>query len=302
MSNLKQNQTTAHLDLHLQNQNQSTTDVTHHRDELENTDRLPYDTHTLLASSMHRQGDTPGPVQDTWRPLGPSLSQLQCSPLGSMSGDVTLGRWKSVEYSSSPAEDFSGAQFFHDSCHDNNALQPFCSPNTPGPSPHYPQTPTISSPGPQMHPGEERLDFHTQTSRQLNRNKTLSFCLHEYDSNPMISDTSQHQLHQTSRPLLQSQSELVQDHTSLLDTARNSESCFSPQARGQDVSSAVQSPGLPAGLSWKEECGRGGGRRGGGGGGRRGGGEGQPDWPWVCLIYKKYSALLILIVIMLILK
>ncbi|XP_044043456.1 mitotic deacetylase-associated SANT domain protein-like [Siniperca chuatsi] len=271
-----QNQTTAHLDPHLQNQ--FSNDVTDHRDELENTYRLPCNTHTLLDSGVYEQGDRPGPVQNTWRPLGPTLSQLQGSPLGSMSGEVALGRWSSVEFSSSSAEDYSSTQFFHDSCHDNNAPQPFCSPTTPGPSPHYPQTPTISSPGPQMHPREERPDFHAQASRQLNRNKTLSCCLHESDGYPMISDPGQHHPHQTSRHLLQSQSELNQDQTGLLDAAGISESRFSPQGRGRDVSGAAQPPGLLAGLSWREECG--GGRRRGRGGVRRGG-DSEPNWTWI---------------------
>uniref|UniRef100_A0A8P4G609 Transcriptional-regulating factor 1 n=1 Tax=Dicentrarchus labrax TaxID=13489 RepID=A0A8P4G609_DICLA len=263
-----QNQNTAHLDL--QNQNQFGTGG-----ELEN--RLPYNAHTHLGGGggVYDQGVAPGPVQDVWRPLGPTLSQLQCSPLGSTSGEVGLGRWSSMEFSSSPADDSSGVQFFYDGCHDNNAPQPFCSPNTPGPSPHYPQTPTISSPGPQMHLREGRPDFHT--SRQLSRDKALSCCLQEYDSYPLTSDPGQQHPQQASQHLLQSQTELIQDQKGLLDAASNSKSCFPPQGRGQDVSGAAQAPSLPAGRSWKEECG-GGGR---GGRGRRGGGNNQPDWNWM---------------------
>ena len=251
----KQNQTTAHLNLHLQNQ--FSTGVTHHTD---------------LSIGSYEQGDTPGPGRDTWRCLGPNRHQLQCSPLGSMSGEVTLGRWSS-DFSSSPAEDSSSTQFFH-----NNTPQPFCSPNTPGPSPHYPQTPTISSPGPHLHPREDRLDLHAQ----LSRDTTLSCRLQECDGYQMISE--QH--------LLQSQSELIQDQTGLLNAAVNPDSRFSPQGGGQDVSNSTQTSGLPAGLSWREESGGGVGGGGGGrgrgrggrgrGGGGGGGGGGQPDWNWVC--------------------
>lgn len=233
--------------------------------ELENTHRLPCNTHTLIDSGLYGQSDTSGPGQDTWDPLEPTLSEFQCSPLGSISGGATIGRWSSVEFSSSSTEDFSNTQFFPDSYHDN-APQSFCSPATPGPSPHYPQTPTISSPGPQMHPRKERLGFPTQTSTHLNTAKTSSCCLHESDSYPVTSDPGQHQPHEASRCLIPIKSEPIQD-----------QSCFSTQGRGQDVSSAAQSPGLSAGLNWKGEC---------GGRGRRVvvGGDGKPDWTWVCLI------------------
>ncbi|XP_075950992.1 uncharacterized protein LOC142952872 isoform X4 [Anarhichas minor] len=246
-----QNQSTAHLDL--QNQNQFSTGVTHHQDEWENPHRLPYNTHTHFSSGIYGPGNPSGPVQGTWRPTPP---QLQCPPLGPMTGGVALGRWSSMEFNSPSAEDFSGTQFFHDSYLDDYAPQPFCSPTTPGPSPHYPQTPTFSSPGPQMHPSTERLDFNIQ---QLSRDETLSCLPHP---------------HQTSRHLQQSRSELIQDQTGVLDTT---ESCFSPHGGGQDVSSAAQSPGLSAGLSWREESGGRGGRGRGGsrGGRRRGGGDTQ---------------------------
>ncbi|KAG7502991.1 hypothetical protein JOB18_029702 [Solea senegalensis] len=64
---------------------------------------------------------------------------MQWSPLSFVSGGLSLGSWGSVDFT----EDF---QFFPDSYHDNNS---FCSPTTPGPGPHYPQTPNIS-PGPRM--------------------------------------------------------------------------------------------------------------------------------------------------------
>ncbi|XP_076579456.1 transcriptional-regulating factor 1-like [Chaetodon auriga] len=179
-----------------------------------------------------------------------------------MSGEVALGRWSSVDFGSSPAEGFSGAQFFHDSF---NAPQPFCSPNTPGPSPHYPQTPTISSPAPPMHTWEERLDFHTQASRQ------------ELDPYLMTPDPGQHHLHQTNQGLLQGQTGLIQDQTGLLDAAGTSESCFSPRGRAEDVSRAAPPPGPPA------EC-------GGGAGGGTGGGHGQADWTWMKRPKRKNSA------------
>lgn len=236
--------------------------------EFENTNRLPCNTHTLIDSGVYVQGDTSGLGQDTWEPLETTLSELQCSPLGSMSGGATMGRWSSVEFSSSSTEDFSTTQFFPDSYHDNNA-QTFCSPTTPGPSPHYPQTPTITSPGPQMHPSKDRLCFSTQTSTLLSMNKTPGCYLQESDSYPVSSDSGQHQQHETSRHLILIKDEPTQDQRS-----------FSPQGRGQDVSSAAQSPGNSAGLTWKEESG-GRGRRRGGGGGR----NGQLDWVWVCFIH-----------------
>ncbi|XP_054479639.1 uncharacterized protein LOC129111634 isoform X2 [Anoplopoma fimbria] len=273
-----QNQTTAHLNL--QNQNQFSTAGTQHQDELENTHRLPYNNHTHLSSGVYGPGDQSGPVQGTWSPTPP---QLQWPPPGPGTGGVAQGRWSSVEFDSSTTEDFSSTQFFHDSYNDDYAPQPFGSPTTPGPSPHYPQTPTFSSPGSQMPPRTERPDFDEQSFRQLSRDETLSCSLHEYDSYLMTSDPGQLHPHQTAGHLLQSQSELIQDQTGLMDTT---EGCFSPQGRGQDVSSAAQSPGLSAGLSWREESGGGGGRggRGGGGGGggggsrggrRRGGGDAQ---------------------------
>ncbi|XP_035854714.1 uncharacterized protein LOC116055634 [Sander lucioperca] len=142
--------------------------------------------HTHLASDHHTHltSGAYGQDQDAWRP---TLSQLRCSPLGSGTGGIPPGSWSSVDFNNqSPAEDFTGSQFFPDSYHDNYAPQPFCSPTTPGPSPHYPQTPAVCSPGPQMHPGQERLDFLAQPSR-----KTLSCCFHDYDSCPVTSDPAQ---------------------------------------------------------------------------------------------------------------
>ncbi|XP_040887887.1 transcriptional-regulating factor 1-like [Toxotes jaculatrix] len=277
-----QNQATAHLDL--QNQNQFGTGVTQSGDELEN---MPFNTHPLHVSGMYGHGDTLVTGQDTWGPLEPTLAQMQCTPLGSLSGGIALGRWSSMEFSSSSTEDFSNAQSFPHTYHDGNATQAFCSPSTPGPSPHYPQTPTISSPGPQMHPRNERLGFHTQTSTQLNRDQPLSSCLHESDSYTLSSEPSQCRPHQTGQHLLPSQTEPIQDQTGLFNAASSLQTNYSPQGRGQNVSGAVQSPSLTTGLIWTEECGQGGRNTGKGGGGRGGGGRrggrggGQPDWTWM---------------------
>ncbi|CAK6982706.1 uncharacterized protein LOC121892409 [Scomber scombrus] len=280
-----QNQDASYMDFHLQNQNQNQNqsqfsvdlNLNHHR----HTNPLLYEPQTPVSAGMFGHGDSPGPDVDPW---GPVLPQMQCSPLGSVSGSVHMGRQSSVEFRSTPTEDFSNNHFFPYGYHDNNASQPYCSPSTPGPSPHYPQTPqtpAISSPGPQMHPRTETLPFQTQTPTQLNRDQTTSCCLHESDSYPATSDPVQHQL---SRNVLPSQTEPVQNQSGVPDAAGSLESCFPPQGRGQDVSSPAQPAGLNAGLSWGNECG--GGRRrgrGGGGGGRGGGGGGdsQPDWNWV---------------------
>ncbi|KAF3688352.1 Transcriptional-regulating factor 1 [Channa argus] len=253
-------ESTANLDVNLQNQSQINTSVTH---QLENTHRLAYNTNTFTDGGLYGQGGTPGPVENTWEALEPALSELQCSPLNSMSEGATLGKWSSIDFSSSSTEDFSNSQFFPESYHDNNASQSFCSPTTPGPSPHYPQTPTISSPGPQMHPRKERMSFSTQASTQLNINKPPICCLHESNSYPVTPDPGQQYPNETSTCLLPSQSEPMQEQR-----------CFSPQGKGQDVSSAAQPSSVPAGLNWKEESGSRGRRRGGG----RGGGDPKPDW------------------------
>ncbi|XP_049921388.1 transcriptional-regulating factor 1-like isoform X2 [Epinephelus moara] len=245
--------TTAHLDH--QNQNQFSTGASHYRP--------PYNSHIDLAGGVYGQGDTPGPGHDTWRPTLPQ------------------GGWSSVDFTSSSAEDFSSTRFFHHSCHDNSSAQPFCSPTTPGLSPHYPQTPTLSSPDAQCHPGKEK-----QTLRQVGEDQTLHWCLDEYDSYRLTSDPSQPRPLQTSRHLLHNHRDLIQDQTGLLHshrdliqdqmgvlhnhrdliqdqtgvlhshrdliqeqmglhTAANSASCFCPQGRGQDVSSTAPPTGLP---------------------------------------------------------
>ncbi|XP_039649632.1 transcriptional-regulating factor 1-like isoform X2 [Perca fluviatilis] len=222
-----QNQTIVHLDV--QNQNQFSTGVSHHGDEMENTHHhthLANNHHTHLANNHHTHqannhhthltSGVYGQDQGAWRP---TLSQLRCSPLGSGTGNVTPGCWSSADFNNqSPAEDFSGSQFFfHDSYHDNYASQqPFCSPTTPGPSPHYPQTPAVCSPGSQMHPSQERMEFPAQPSRQ-----TLSCCFHDYDGYPVTSDPAQ------------------------------------TTNQGQDVTGAARAPSLAAGPSLRDESGGG---------------------------------------------
>ncbi|XP_060888725.1 RNA-binding protein FUS-like [Labrus mixtus] len=209
----------------------------------------------LPDCGAYRQVDTPGLTQDPWGSLGSTLPQYECSPLGCPTGGVYSG-WSSAEFSSSPSGDFN--HFYQDSYHDNSAAQPFCSPNTPGPSPHYPQTPTISSPSPQVHPREERLDFNPQT---------FSCFLQECDTLPLTSDP-----YHSGQHLNQNQTELLQ--TVLLQTSRTSESCFSPQGRGQDVRTAARSAGGRGRGRGRGGRGRGGGEGAGGGRGGGRGGEG----------------------------
>ncbi|XP_030608656.1 uncharacterized protein LOC115796392 [Archocentrus centrarchus] len=254
-----QNQTSTHLDFH----NQFNSGLAHHGESLEDTHRS-YDADTLLFSGICAQSDTSNAGEDTWRHLEPTVSQLQCSALDSVSAGaqqaapsphgLSVERWRSPELNS--AEDFSGTQFFPDSF--LNASQPFCSPTTPGPSPHYPQTPTVSSPSPQMHPRTERTGFHTQMHRD------------------QIPDPGQYHQHQTNQQLLSSQTEQIQDLTGLLHTAGTSKTSFSPSGRGQHVGRAAQCMSLSAGLNWTEECGE---KKGKG----RGGDDGQPDWNWMQL-------------------
>lgn len=254
-----QNQTSAHLDF--QNQNQFSSGLPQHGDSLENTHRS-YDAQTLLFSGVCTHSDTSNLGEDSWRHLEPTVSQLQCTALDSISAGahqaapsphrLSVGGWSATELN--PAEDFSSTQFFQDGY--LNAPQPFCSPTTPGPSPHYPQTPAVSSPSPQMHPRTERTGFHTQ----INSDQT--------------SDPSQYHQHQTSQRLLSSQTEQMQNLTGLLHTAGTSETSLSTPRRGQHVRSAAQSMSLSTGLNWTEEC-------GGGKGGGKGGDDSHADWNWM---------------------
>ncbi|XP_072235494.1 transcriptional-regulating factor 1-like [Leuresthes tenuis] len=194
---------------------------------------------------MFEQSDTPGQSQHTWGPVLPNLSQQQCSPLDSTSA----GGWSSIDLTSFSAEDFPTNQFFHESYHGNDAPQPFCSPTTPGPSPHHPQT----------HPRTERTGSQTQTSSHLNREPTLNCSLNEIESYFLASDMGQQHPHQASQCLLLSQTNHREELTGLLKTVSSSEASFPPQGRGG------------SGPTCREECGRGG----------RKGRHGQPDLTWV---------------------
>nr|XP_054590881.1 uncharacterized protein LOC107384615 isoform X2 [Nothobranchius furzeri] len=244
-----QNQTAAHMDLHLQDQTQFGTGETAHRDELENTNKL-YGSHAGHVSSTFEQSDIHELGQHTWIP-----SQVQCSPLGSPSAGGTEWRWSSTELSSASAEDFPNNHFFSESYNENNNQQPFSSPSTPGPSPHYPLTPAVSSPGPQIHP-------RTVFTKQPNDNHTSDYCLNEPSSFFMPPGLGL--IHQTSQQQLMTQTTQTQDLKSFLKAAETSSSS---QERGQSL-------GHPAGLTHKEE-----------GGGRRKGSRKRDqdplDWNWV---------------------
>ncbi|XP_068165783.1 uncharacterized protein [Antennarius striatus] len=232
-------QTTSNLEV----QNQFSTGVDHHKDGQENTQRLPYNPHTLFPCDMYDNCNPPGPEQNPWKPLGPIQSHLPCLTQGFMSGEATLGRWSSVE------EDPPSTQL----------VQPFCGSNTSSPGPYHPQTPTLSSGG----------GPPSQSTTLLYRDQTLS-CLQEYPPYPLVT----HQPHQRNQLHLQDQAEPIQDQTSLLrEAAVNPGRCFSPQGGGPGLSCSVQFPSVTSGPSWKEGCGR---ERG------RGRGENhQPDWTWM---------------------
>ncbi|XP_037829805.1 uncharacterized protein LOC108246840 isoform X2 [Kryptolebias marmoratus] len=274
-----QNQT-SDLDLHLQTQTQFSTSEILHREELESTNKL-YDTHGNHVSGTFDQSDSPGPGQHSWGPPVPTLSQVQCRLLGSTSSGGTVERWNSTDLSSS-AQDFHNNNFFDERYHENNAQQPFCSPTTPGPSPHYPQTPAVSSPGPQMHPGADRKCFQKQTSTQQSRNHTSGYCLNEANSYLQISDPGQQHLHQTSQHHLMSQTELTEDLAGLLKCAENLETSSSSLETGPNVSTAGPTLGLPAALTHKEEGGRRGRRP-------RKGEDHRSDWAWAKQIQPERS-------------
>ncbi|XP_053273057.1 uncharacterized protein LOC128430940 isoform X2 [Pleuronectes platessa] len=210
---------------------------------------------------------TPGGL---WRRLCPRHSVLQWAPC--------LEEWAWWGWSSAAAGNQPNTHFFpdgyhegyqdsyRDAYHDGYVPHVFCSPTTPGPSPHYPQTHSLSSPAPHIHPINENLGFHRETSTQLIPDQTFHRC-------PLTSEAPQHLLHQTSQHLLLNQADLIQDQTDVFDPS------FSPQAGGQSVSGAAQGPSLAAGLMWSDKpggggAGEGGGRGRGGRGGRGGGGGG----------------------------
>lgn len=201
-------------------------------------DRLACNTQAPPTGAVYQQPDGLCPVQDACRSLDATLSQLQCSPQASMSSEDNLGRWGLMDFSSSLTEEAFTTQYYH-----NPAPQPFCSPTTPGPSPQYPQTPTLSSPP--MQPWEEPRNVFPQTSGQLSSCGFL-----EYDAY-----AGQHPPQQTAQ-LLMSQYELIQDQAGLFDGPGCSDSGLSPQVMTQEVQDGSPSPSLPAGLSWREDHGR----------------------------------------------
>lgn len=167
--------------------------------------------HSLFDGGAYGQVDSPGLLQDPWGSLGPALPQFESS---------CLGGWSSVEFGAAPGGDFG--QFYQDGYYDNSSsAQPFCSPNTPGPSPHYPQTPTISSPGPQGPPS-------TPSCRGMTADPGF---LNPFDP------------HHTGQQISQSPTEPFQNQTPLLQTCRTPETTFCPQGPGQDQGSSPQPAG-----------------------------------------------------------
>ncbi|XP_030009268.1 uncharacterized protein LOC115432524 isoform X2 [Sphaeramia orbicularis] len=164
-----QNQDLDHLDLHLQTHTQTQTQFGCGLscDPLQSEVFSFPDPQCLLST---------GPDVDPWGALEPVQTQGQSSGLGSVSGEVDPIRWRSTEFSSGLTDNFYNplSEFYPNSYHDDGATQPFCSPSTPGPSPHYPQAPFVSSPGPRISPA-----FHTQDT-------TLPF--------PMTSNPGRHRL------------------------------------------------------------------------------------------------------------
>ncbi|KAM4538493.1 uncharacterized protein V3H82_024137 isoform 1-T2 [Fundulus diaphanus] len=255
-----QDQSPSPLDIHLQSQ-YGTSDTCHTAEVERTTDA--YNTHTIHVSGMFDQSDPAGQGQHPWDPMSPTLAQVQCPPLGSTSAGDPMGRW-----SSPPAEDFPNNQFYHESYPGSNTQQPFCSPTTPGPSPHYPQTPAVSSLSPQMRPRTDRTGGPKQTSKQPNRDPTSGLSLNEPSSYFPSSDKAQQHPHQRTQNHLQGQSDPAEE-----TAAGPLETSFSPQVRGPPCSSSGPTLGLSAGRSCKEECG--GGRRG-----PRKGNESPADWNW----------------------
>ncbi|XP_013879773.1 uncharacterized protein LOC106529016 [Austrofundulus limnaeus] len=262
-----------------QNQTQFNTGETRHREEFESTNKL-YETHANHVSGMFEQSDSPAPVQHSWGALIPTLSQVQHRSLGSTSAGGTVERWSSVDLSSS-SQDFHPNNFFNERYYENYAKQPFCSPLTPGPSPQYPQTPAVSSPGLPLHLVADTKSFQKQKSIQESRNHNSSYCLNDDNNYFEISDLGQQQLHQTSRHHLMCQTELTEDLAGLLKCAETLETSSSLQETGPNVSCAGPTLGLPIDMTHKEECER---RRK-----RTARKENPPDSVWVKQIQQERS-------------
>lgn len=233
--------------LHLQDQNHFNTGPIHQQDQQGCTHGLSCNTETPPTSTMYQQPNLLCQVQDPCRSLEATLSPLQCSPQAS--GEDNQKRWGLMAFGSSLTEK-ACTQYYH-----NTAPQPFCSPTNPGPSPQYPQTPTLSSPP--VQPWEESRNVYTQTFEQLS-----SCSLLECDSY-----TCQPHPHQTNPPLM-SQYELIQDQMGLFDTARCTNKGLSLHVMTQEACSSSPSPSFPAGLTWREDDGR-------------AAGHCPSDWTWV---------------------
>lgn len=195
---------------------------------------------------MYQQPDASCPGLDPCRSLEAALAQLQGSAQTSTSAEEHLGRWGLMDFSSSLADEAFSSQYYHH----HPAPQPFCSPTTPGPSPQYPQTPTLSSP--LMQPWEETRNLYPQTFAQSSSPSLL-----EYESY-----TRQHHPHQTTQ-LLMGQYELIQDQAELFQPAGLSDGGLT-----QEVRSSSPSLRPPDGPSWKEDP-------------RRAAGRGPSDVSWV---------------------
>ncbi|KAM9328111.1 uncharacterized protein KZ484_019475 isoform 2-T2 [Pholidichthys leucotaenia] len=223
-----QNQTLVHVNV--QNQNQFFTGLSHQRDEMDNTFK-PYD-NPLVSSSECAQRDLSDPGQDTWETLDQTLSQVQSSTLGPVSSGGAMGKWGTVDFNSSSAEGFNSTQFVNDGY--VNTPQPFCSPTTPGPSPHYPETPTDSRPGLHFNSRKDRQSFPVQLTRDP------------------TAESYSHHLHQTSQPISLCQTEPIQDLKIVNYGSSRPDTSFSPEDRNQQISSAI--------VNLRENCKR---RRGG---------------------------------------
>lgn len=187
----------------------------HYQPNMENPSGGSYSTHT----GWYQQGAG----HDPWRPS--TLGQLHCSPEASAPDSLPSApptqRWSCLDSldSSAAAEEPFSSQFYYNG-------QPFCSPTTPGLSPHCPQSQNISSP--QMQHRDERLDLLTQLGG-------------DFDSFALLPDlqptSSQHLL-----PILE-QTELL----ATTGTSGTSNNCSSQQAGcKQDVSSPAHSVGWTA--------------------------------------------------------
>lgn len=246
LSLLDQNQAMGHLNLQHQSQFANGVALLYQPD-MENPSGGSYRTHT----GWYQQGA----AQDPWR--SSTLPQLHCSPQASTPEALPPAppapHWNCLDFvdSSPAAAEPSSSQFYHNT-------QPFCSPTTPGPSPHYPQTPNISSPQMQPH---ERLDLLTQLGG-------------DFDSFTLIPDlqptSSQHLLP-------------IPEQTDLLAAAGTSgtsgTSITSNSGSSLQVGCKQEVSGSAHSASWTAKGGEGGGARAG---------SGKSDWSFVSLQVSVY--------------